>query len=109
MGFNSKLGAAALGVLIMSLAGPALAGEQKVEKNFTAEKVEKNLAAEKKVERPNITVNGGLGTTNSGGTAACPTHIVCIVNGVIINGPGMEACNNGYVTVISQCMSKAKL
>jgi hypothetical protein len=101
MSFNLKLSAAALGVLIVSLAGPALAGERKVEKNF---------AAEKKVEKtPNVIGDGGLGKTNMGGTADCPTHIVCIVGGVIINGVGQEACNNGYVTVISQCLKKAKI
>ena len=97
MSFNGKFGAVALGVLIVSLAGPALAGGMPVhgmskEKNFS--------------EAKPIHVNSGLGTTNSGGTAACPTAIVCMVNGVIINGPPSEACNGGRAVVVQQCHSK---
>lgn len=94
MRFNGKFGAAALGVLIVSLAGPALAGGLKTERNFSEARL--------------VHVDGGLGKTNSGGTAACPDSIVCMVNGVIITGPGQAACNGGRAVVISQCHSKAK-
>ena len=92
MGYNGKLGAAALGVLIVSLAGPALAGGMKGEKNFS--------------EARTVRVDSGLGRTNAGGTAACPTQIVCMVNGVIINGPPAGACNGGSAVVVSQCHKK---
>jgi hypothetical protein len=94
MGINGKFSAVALGVLIVSLAGPALAGGMKGEKNFSEVKI--------------AHVDSGLGRTNSGGTAACPTAIVCMVNGVIINGPGQAACNGGRAVVVQQCHSKGR-
>ena len=82
MRFIRKFGVV-LAAIIVSLATPAFAKEKK-------------------------TVDSGLGKTNSGGTAACPTKIVCIVNGVVVTGPGQEACNGGSVRTITQCDSKAK-
>ena len=92
MSIKGKFGAAALGIVIVSLAGPALAGGMKGEKNFSEVKV--------------AHVDSGLGRTNAGGTAACPTQIVCMVNGVIINGPPAGACNGGSAVVVSQCHKK---
>jgi hypothetical protein len=82
MQFNRKFGFV-FASIVVSLAMPAFAKEKK-------------------------TVDSGLGTTNSGGTAACPTKIVCIVNGVVVTGAGQEACNGGSVRTITQCDSKAK-
>jgi hypothetical protein len=101
MRFNGKFSAAALGVLIVTLAGPAFAGEKGGDKNF---------AEIKKVEmKKSPAVDSGLGKTNSGGTAACPVYIACVVNGVIVNGPAAEACNGGRAQPVQQCQSKAKL
>ena len=100
MYFNRKLSAVVLGVVILSLAAPAFAEEKKEEM-----KKEEGM---KKVEKGKPNVDGGLGTTNSGGTAACPTYIACVVNGVIVTGPPAEACNGGSAQVITQCDSKAK-
>jgi hypothetical protein len=101
MRFNSNLGAAVLGLLIVSAAMPALAaGKHFAQADKMAEKVE--------MKKPDIKNDGGLGKTNTGGTAACPVTIACVVNGVIVTGPASAACNGGRAQPVQQCLSKAK-
>ena len=95
-------------MLIVSLAAPAFAGA-KFEKNFAAKRSKRILADKKTEPAAKLNVDSGLGRTNTGGTAACPDYIVCVVNGVIVTGDAMKACNSGHVEVISQCRGKARL
>jgi hypothetical protein len=45
-------------------------------------------------------------STNPGAEIGCHYHVVCIINGQIVNGSAQEACNNGQVKVIKQCPRK---